>query len=103
MQGFTRDQTASQTALNIYPAIKQARDIATIGVAHEIRVVEKFDPSLPEVTGNHDALVQVLLNLIANAAQAMDGAPGTITLSTTFRHGVGWDLGDGAGSQKPSG
>ena len=33
-------------------------------------VVELYDPSLPEVEGDRDRLVQVFLNLVKNAAEA---------------------------------
>ncbi len=101
MQGFTRDQLEVAPVLNIYPAIKQAHDIASVGVARGVTFVERFDPSLPPVRGNHDALVQILLNLIANAAQAMGDTPGTITLATAYRHGVAWNLDDGGRTSVP--
>ncbi len=47
-----------------------------------IVVERKFDPELPRVSGNAGELNQVWTNLIANAAEALDGA-GTITLSAT--------------------
>ena len=34
------------------------------------RIVEHYDPSLPEVEGDRDRLVQVFLNLVKNAAEA---------------------------------
>ena len=54
-----------------------------------------YDPSLPPVHGNRDQLVQVLLNLVKNAAEAIiqsgraeDMASGEIVLSTAYRHGM---------------
>ncbi len=44
------------------------------GFAAHLRVVERYDPSLPPVWGNRDQLVQVLLNLVKNAAEAMTDA-----------------------------
>jgi len=41
----------------------------------------QFDPSLPPVCGDERQLKQVLLNLIANACEAM-GSRGTLTLTT---------------------
>ena len=37
-----------------------------------LRIVEDYDPSLPPVWGNRDQLVQILLNLVKNAAEAVD-------------------------------
>jgi two-component system nitrogen regulation sensor histidine kinase GlnL len=52
--------------------------------------VENYDPSLPPVLANRDQLVQVFLNLVKNAAEALgEGAEeGEIELSTAFRTGV---------------
>jgi two-component system, NtrC family, nitrogen regulation sensor histidine kinase GlnL len=100
MQGFTRDGGLTRTSINIYPAIGQARGIAVQGFAARAVFIEDFDPSLPRVLGNHDALVQILLNLIKNAVEAAPpGAAPQIRLSTGFRHGLSWDAGDGHGPQ----
>src|SRR5262249_28782430 len=53
-----------------------------------VRFVEEYDPSLPPVHGNRDALIQVFLNLVKNAAEAMPPQGGEIQISTAYRHGV---------------
>ena len=52
--------------------------------------VEDYDPSLPHVLGNRDKLVQVFLNLLKNAAEAIGDKNdnGRIVLQTAFRPGV---------------
>jgi len=64
--------------------------LAQSGFARNIKFVEDYDPSLPPVLANRDQLVQVLLNLVKNAAEAIgDGAvEGEIQLTTGFRPGV---------------
>ncbi|WP_246202871.1 two-component system sensor histidine kinase NtrB [Sphingomonas lacunae] len=100
MQGFTRDQALSRTSINIYPAIGQSRGIAAQGFANGARFIEEFDPSLPRVLGNHDALVQILINLIKNACEAAsDISKLQIRIATAYRHGLSWDAGDGRGHQ----
>ena len=47
----------------------------------DIEVVKRYDPSLPPVLTDRGQLRQVLLNLMKNAMDAMDG-PGTITITT---------------------
>ena len=50
---------------------------------------ETYDPSLPPVFANRDQLVQVFLNLVKNANEAIAGQEdGEIRLSTAFRPGV---------------
>ena len=76
--------------VNIHRVLEHVRMLAHTGFASRIRIVERYDPSLPPVLGNRDQLVQVLLNLIKNAAEAIgeiDGG-GEITLMTSFRHGL---------------
>ncbi len=100
MQDFTRDAALKREPLNIYPAIAQAKAIAAQGFAASTKFIEEFDPSLPTVLGNHDALVQILLNLIKNACEAAQGnADPTVRLITAYRHGLSWDAGDGRGQQ----
>ena len=64
--------------------------LAQSGFARHIRFVENYDPSLPPVLGNRDQLIQVILNLVKNAAEAIgiDASEGEIILSTAFRTGV---------------
>jgi two-component system, NtrC family, nitrogen regulation sensor histidine kinase GlnL len=55
-----------------------------------MRFIETYDPSLPPVLANRDQLIQVFLNLVKNAAEAIgdDAIDGEIELSTAFRPGV---------------
>jgi two-component system nitrogen regulation sensor histidine kinase GlnL len=54
-----------------------------------VRFVEEYDPSLPPVLANRDQLIQVFLNLVKNAAEAIgDSGDGEIQLTTAFKPGV---------------
>ncbi len=65
------------------------RTLAASGFGRHVRFVEEYDPSLPPVFANRDQLIQVFLNLVKNAAEAIDGeADGEIQLTTAFRPGV---------------
>ncbi len=100
MQGFSRDTPLRCAPLNIYEAIEQARAVAVQGFGVTVPIDEEFDPSLPRVRGNHDALVQVLINLIKNACEALAGQERPhIRLRTAYRHGLSLDTGDGRGQQ----
>lgn len=87
MQDFTRDTPVAAAPINIYPAIRQACAVARQGFASSVRLDELFDPSLPPVHANHDALVQILLNLLKNGARAA-GEGGSLRLQTAFRPGI---------------
>lgn len=79
--------------VNIHRVLDQVRRLAEAGFGAGIRFVEEYDPSLPAVLGSRDQLLQVLLNLVKNAAEAIaagpvGGARGEIVLHTAFQHGV---------------
>jgi two-component system nitrogen regulation sensor histidine kinase GlnL len=60
---------------NLHEAIRHACAIIGAASADAPRIEEEFDPSLPVVLGSTNGLVQVLLNLLANARDASrDGA-----------------------------
>ena len=47
-----------------------------------VKIIQDLAEELPELRGNSNQLQQVLMNLMINAQQAMDGTPGTVTVST---------------------
>jgi two-component system, NtrC family, nitrogen regulation sensor histidine kinase GlnL len=91
MEVFGDERPISKEPVNIHSVLDHVRRLAETGFARNIRIVEQYDPSLPPVAGNRDKLVQALLNLVKNAAEAIAerGEPGgKITLSTAFKPGV---------------
>ncbi|MEZ5712065.1 MAG: ATP-binding protein [Sphingobium sp.] len=99
MQDFTTERELDCVAQNIYPWLDQAVEIAAAGFASKIKVVRRYDPSLPPVLCNGDALVQVIINLLKNASEALaDHSQPQIRIETAFRHGVSVMLGEGKGS-----
>ncbi len=90
MEAFS-EKPISRTSVNIHRVLEHVRKLAQSGFAAHIRFIEAYDPSLPPVWGNRDQLVQVVLNLVKNAAEAVTTAGNMhpeITLSTGFHHGV---------------
>jgi two-component system nitrogen regulation sensor histidine kinase GlnL len=90
MELFGDERPVERGAVNVHGVLDHVRRLAQSGFARHIRFVEAYDPSLPPVHGNRDQLVQVLLNLVKNAAEAigLDAVDGEIVLSTAFRAGV---------------
>jgi two-component system nitrogen regulation sensor histidine kinase GlnL len=85
------EKKLERQAVNIHRVLEHVRKLAGSGFAARIKFVESYDPSLPHVHGNRDQLIQVLLNLVKNAAEAIDGmdrSDGEIHLTTGFQHGV---------------
>src|SRR3546814_2582779 len=76
-------------AENIYPLLDRAVELAAAGFARDVRLFRQYDPSLPFAEINGDAFVQVMLNLLKNAAEALEGMEqGEICIATAYRHGV---------------
>ncbi|MFO1036572.1 MAG: ATP-binding protein [Geminicoccaceae bacterium] len=74
--------------VNIHQVLEHVRRVAAAGFGRSIRFHELYDPSLPEVEGDRDRLIQVFLNLIKNAAEAAPAEGGQITLVTHYQHGL---------------
>ena len=88
MEGFTDTRLLETEPQNIHALLEHARAVASNGFPAAIRLRERYDPSLPPVLGHRDSLVQILINLIKNAAEALGVHGGTITLTTAYRHGM---------------
>lgn len=82
------DRPIEQVGVNIHEVLDHVRRIALSGFAAQLRIVQDYDPSLPPVWGNRDQLVQILLNLVKNAAEAVNPRDGEIQLITAYHHGV---------------
>jgi two-component system, NtrC family, nitrogen regulation sensor histidine kinase GlnL len=90
MEVFGDERPIGREPVNIHAILDHVRRLAQSGFARHIKFVEEYDPSLPRVLANRDQLVQVFLNLVKNAAEAIgeNAADGEIQFSTAFRPGV---------------
>jgi two-component system nitrogen regulation sensor histidine kinase GlnL len=89
MQDFTDTRPRKLVAENIYPLLDHARRVALAGFAREMTIEERFDPSLPPALIDRDSLLQVILNLLKNASEAIAPQPDKrIALTTAYRHGM---------------
>lgn len=87
---FGDERPVERGPVNVHGVLDQVKRLAESGFARHIRFIETYDPSLPPVLGNRDQLIQVFLNLVKNAAEAIgaDASMGEIELGTAFRTGV---------------
>ncbi|HLL27644.1 MAG TPA: nitrogen regulation protein NR(II) [Xanthobacteraceae bacterium] len=89
MEVFADERPVEREAVNIHSVLEHVKRLGQSGFARKIKIVEEYDPSLPPVLASRDQLVQVFLNLVKNAAEAIgDAGDGEIRLTTAFRPGV---------------
>ncbi len=88
MDVFSETPRIERAEVNIHEVLDHVVKVARNGFARHVRFVERYDPSLPPVLGDRDQLVQIFLNLVKNAAEAVPDNEGEITVSTAFQHGI---------------
>jgi len=90
MEVFADERPIDREPVNIHVILDHVKRLAQSGFGRHIKFVEDYDPSLPPVLANRDQLIQVFLNLLKNAAEAIGetATDGEIQLTTAFRPGV---------------
>ncbi|MBN9567114.1 MAG: PAS domain-containing protein [Alphaproteobacteria bacterium] len=88
MEDFGDTRNLPRAPVNIHEVLDRVRKVAETSFARGVPFSEQFDPSLPPVLGDRDQLIQVFLNLVRNASDALPDAGGEITLTTAYRPGV---------------
>lgn len=89
MEVFSDERPIDRIATNIHSVLDHVKAIAKAGFARDIEIEQLYDPSLPLVFANRDQLIQVFLNLIKNASEAVIGQDNPkITMITAFRPGI---------------
>jgi two-component system, NtrC family, nitrogen regulation sensor histidine kinase GlnL len=88
MEVFSDQRPIERGPVNIHEVLERVRRVAQSGFARHVRFIEDYDPSLPPVHGNRDLLIQVFLNLVKNAAEAVPAQNGEIHITTAYQHGV---------------
>jgi two-component system, NtrC family, nitrogen regulation sensor histidine kinase GlnL len=88
MEVFSDERPIEREPVNIHAVLDHVRRLGQSGFARSIKIADEYDPSLPAVYANRDQLIQVFLNLLKNAAEAIGDAPdGEIVLTTAFKPG----------------
>lgn len=89
MQRLGRERAEPVGPVILHQAIRRAHETVRISSASTVAWREEFDPSLPPVLANEGALVQVLVNLMANACDACgDSVAPQVTVRTRFVSGM---------------
>jgi two-component system, NtrC family, nitrogen regulation sensor histidine kinase GlnL len=78
---LTPQHTSHITELNIHEVLERVRSVVTAEMPDDLLIERDYDASLPPLLGDKEQLIQVMLNIVRNAAQAMHGK-GTIVMRT---------------------
>lgn len=88
MEQFTENRPLKREPVNVHRVLEHVRRLAETGVGRNLKLIERYDPSLPPVAGDRDQLVQVFLNLVKNACEAAAHGGSEVRLITHYRHGL---------------
>lgn len=72
---------ATHESVNVHELVEHVRTLVLTDTPTGVEIERDYDPSLPDIPGDFDGLVQALLNIVLNAIQAVDGN-GVVTLAT---------------------
>lgn len=82
---FARQEKVAQETVMINRVVEDTKVLLDhqLGI-HQVRLETELSPDLPPITGNANQLQQVLMNLVINAQQALDGQRGTVRMVTSL-------------------
>jgi two-component system NtrC family sensor kinase len=82
---FARQTPPQKQAVDLHEVLRRTISLRTYDLSNEgVELIENFDPTLPNVTGDAHQLQQVFLNILNNAFDAVreTGNRGRITVAT---------------------
>lgn len=75
------------SALNIHEVLERVRSVVLAEMPAGLNIQRDYDTSMPPLLGDKEQLIQVILNIVRNAAQAMAGQ-GVIVMRTRIARQV---------------
>ncbi len=84
---LTPHRTPQIGALNIHEVLERVRSVTLAEVSRGLSIHRDYDISIPELVGDREQLIQVVLNIVRNAVQAMQGK-GELILRTRIARQV---------------
>ncbi|SFR50688.1 two-component system, NtrC family, nitrogen regulation sensor histidine kinase GlnL [Thiomicrospira sp. ALE5] len=76
------NQTAVKKPENIHEIIRHVITVVKPEFPESVELMLDYDPSIPEILMDSEAMIQALMNLLRNAVQAMGGLQGLIVIRT---------------------
>lgn len=59
--------------VNLHSLLERVRNLVLAESGKRVRVVRDYDPSIPELYADSDRIIQAMLNIVRNAARALEG------------------------------
>jgi len=85
---FSRQEKVSFEPVDLNQVARDAMAIVEHQLEmNKVKLTSEFDEQLPDISGNANQIQQVLINLMINAQQAMEGRPGEVTVATSANNG----------------
>lgn len=78
---FSRSQPRERSVMRLEPVVLEALGLLRSTLPSSIEFVHRIDADVPAVRANSTHMHQVLVNLCTNAAHAMRGRPGVLTVT----------------------
>jgi len=84
---FARQEKVAFEPVEINRVVEDAIAIVEHQLAmQKVKLNKNLTPNLPQISANANQLQQVLINLMINAQQAMEGNPGEVTVTTSSQN-----------------
>jgi PAS domain S-box-containing protein len=82
MMTYASQETAPVAAVDLSKLVMEMIELLNVSIPKGAILKTDLAPDLPSVDANPAELRQVIMNLIINASEALEGAPGSISVST---------------------
>jgi PAS domain S-box-containing protein len=78
---FTRHDQAPAAAVDLSALIAEMLDLLKVSISKSAVLATSLPPGLPLISANPSELRQMVMNLVINASDALEGKPGTISIA----------------------
>ena len=86
-EGEHRSLSLVEKKYNIHEIIRSSLGKINNILYKNIKIIENFDPSLPNINLNRDKFINVFYNILVNSIEAINIEDGYIKISTSYHYG----------------
>lgn len=83
LKRYSRKEKGETSSININSCVEQSLEICQNRLKYSVSIVKSLAPGLPAIMGDAQQVEQVLVNLLVNAADAIENHKGSGTISIT--------------------